>query len=313
MSALQWEEASCDWCGSQQTELVLEGPDQFLDMPGLFHLVRCCQCGLLRQNPRLGWESLKDYYSPEFISYGTIIAHEPNAILRWTRRYGMWKKLRLIHRFQPRGRLLDVGCGTGIFLGEALKSPGWQVMGIEPVEYAANYTRQALGVDVLQSTLSQAALPEESFDVITMWDVLEHLPHPIGDLRIAHRLLRKGGWLVLQVPNVESLGARVFGPYWVGWDLPRHLYVFPRATLQTVLPALGFRPLLWRCLSASYFTLRESLRFWSKTWSARYRLLAKAMLRTYSIWFVRTAMLAPLWALDRLNRSTLLTVIAQKV
>jgi 2-polyprenyl-3-methyl-5-hydroxy-6-metoxy-1,4-benzoquinol methylase len=310
---LQWEEAPCDWCGSPQTELMFEGPDRFIDLPGIFHLVRCCQCGLIRQNPRLTWNSLKEYYPQQFISYATIINQEPNLFLRWSRRYGMWKKLRLLKRFQRGGRLLDVGCGTGIFLGEVVRDPHWQVMGIEPTEYAANYARQALGVEILQSTLDQVSLPAESFDVITMWDVLEHLPRPIADLRIAHRLLRQGGWLALQVPNVDGLGAHVFGRYWVGWDLPRHLYLFPRATLETILVSTSFRPRAWRCLSASYHTLGESLRFRSQSWSVPHPHLTGAMLKAYDTLFFRAAMLAPLWVLDRLNRSTLITVLAQKV
>ena len=310
---LRWESTPCDWCDAQQTELVLAGSDRFLSMPGLFRLVRCCQCGLIRQNPRLTWESLKDYYQPGFISYGTIVEREPNLFLRWSRRYGMWKRLRLINRLQRGGRLLDVGCGTGIFLGEVIRDPHWQAMGIEPTEYAANYARQALGVEILQSTLDQVSLPEGSFDVVTMWDVLEHLPRPVADLRKAYRLVRKGGWLILQIPNLESVGARVFGSHWVGWDLPRHLHLFPRTILETMLASIGFRPRVWRCLSASYYTLGESLTFWSQTWSPRHPRLAKAMVQAYRTWLARVAMLAPLWVLDRMNRSTLLTVFAQKV
>lgn len=310
---LQWEESACDWCGSQRTQLVFEGPDRFLHLPGTFHLVRCSGCGLMRQNPRLVWDSLQNYYPREFISYGTIIANEPNPLMRWSRRYGMWKKLRILRQLSSGGRLLDVGCGTGIFLGEAARDSRWQVMGIEPTEYAANYARKALGIEILQSTLSQVSLPKDSFDIITMWDVIEHIPNPIADLRVAYSLLRKGGWLVLQIPNVESQGASVFGRYWVGWDLPRHLYFFPRMTLAVILESIGLRPVMWRCLSASYFTLAESLKFWSQSWSAQHLHYADVMLKIYASLFVRGALLAPLWVLDRLNRSTLLTVFAQKV
>lgn len=310
---LHWEESACDWCGSQQGDLLFEGGDGLLDLPGMFRHVRCYKCGLIRQNPRLAWESLKEYYPKDYTSYSPILKEERSRWRQWDRRYGMWKRLRLIQKRQGGGQLLDVGCGTGIFLEAALRTKRWQVVGIEPTQWAANYARQSLGANVLTGSLADVSLPENYFHLVTMWDVLEHLPQPVQDLRQVHRLLREGGWLVFSIPNVESLGARVFGPYWIGWDLPRHLYLFPRPTLETILTSLGFRIDGWQCLSMSYNTLGHSLEFWSKSWAPRHPTLARGLVRAYHTLFMRAGLLLPLGMLDRLNLSSLITVFAQKV
>lgn len=309
---LTWEETACDGCGADEAQLVFEGPDRLLGLPGMFRLVKCRRCGLIRQNPRLAWESLKNYYSGDYLSYAPLIKDEASRWRRLDRRYGMWKQRRVVERFHRGGRLLDVGCGTGIFLEEALRSGRWQVTGIEPTAQAAAYARQALGVEVHQGRFSEAALPEDSFDVITMWNVLEHLPAPVADLRHARRLLRQNGCLVFTIPNVESLEASLFGSYWVGWDLPRHLYLFPRHTLGRLLAALGFQVVFAGCISSAHASLRDSLEFWSQSWSPAYLPYKSPLLRAYRTLPVRIGLGLPLWVLDRLNLSTILTLVARK-
>jgi hypothetical protein len=144
-----------------------------------------------------------------------------------------------------------------------------------------------------------------------MWHVLEHLPEPVADLRRAHRLLRPNGWLMMMIPNVESLAARVFGPYWLGWELPRHLYLFPRRTLDAILTSVGFRSADWRCLRGSYATLGYSLEFWSRA-EGGHRWLAQMLVRAHRTLFARAALLVPLWVLDQLKLTTVITVFAQK-
>ncbi len=311
MSVLEWENTTCNWCGSTDAVLLFEGPDRMLRMPGHFRLVRCRCCGLIRQNPRLVWESLKNYYTEDFGSYRSAL--EVSLFHDMARRYGIWKLLRAIERFQRGGKLLDVGCGTGFFLAQAQRTGQWEVMGIEPVETAAAYARRIVRAPILVGRFSDVELPRSSFDVITMWHVLEHLAEPIVDLSRAHALLRPGGWLVLAIPNLESLAARVFGPYWIGWELPRHLYLFPRKTLRTILTSLGFSVADERCLNLSYAALGHSLEFWLQDGLAQHPLLAQAFLRLYYSWLGRIGLLLPLWVLDRLNLSSIITVFAQKV
>jgi 2-polyprenyl-3-methyl-5-hydroxy-6-metoxy-1,4-benzoquinol methylase len=311
LTELKWENVACDWCGATESGLIFEGSDRLLHLPGLFRMVRCRKCGLIRQNPR--WESLKDYYPEDFISYVPLIREEPSRLRRLDRRYGMWKQVRAIEKFQRGGRLLDVGCGTGVFLEEVLRSGRWQVVGIEPTEKAAAYARSELQVEIHQGRFSEVALPDNSFDVITMWHVLEHLDHPIADLRHVHQLLKENGWLILEIPNVEGLEAQLFGPYWIGWELPRHLYQFPHATLRTILTTLGFEWVATRRISMTHALLGNSLEFWTQSWNPRYHGLARGLLKLYRSFPARVVLGLPLWLFDRLNLSSVVTIFARKV
>jgi SAM-dependent methyltransferase len=116
---------------------------------------------------------------------------------------------------------------------------GWTVRGVELSARAAAVA-QAKGLVVDVGDFVSVELPEMVFDVITAWDVLEHVYEPIAFLRKAWSLLRPGGMLVLRTPNASSLNRRLFGVYWAGWDLPRHLTVFTPSRLGQMLCEVGF-------------------------------------------------------------------------
>jgi SAM-dependent methyltransferase len=306
-----WIDAPCAWCGSSDSQLVFQGQDLLTGMAGEFRLVRCNQCGLLRQSPRLEWESLQAYYPEDYSPYTKIISEERSLLRRLDRRYGMWKRLRALRKFQKSGRLLDVGCGTGIFLGEAQRSGNWEVMGVEPSPQAAAYASQVLGVPIINKRFFEADVPEGSQDVVCMWNVLEHLDDPIRDLTIASNLLCPGGWLVLCLPNVDGIGAKIFGRYWVGWDLPRHLYLFPQEVMRDILEDLGFEWKAVRCIAGAQSALELSLEF-----LIRGRKLEEKpfrwLLRIYKSIPVRI-LLSPLFFIsDRLHQSSQITIFARK-
>jgi SAM-dependent methyltransferase len=178
--------------------------------------------------------------------------------------YGLRRRVRTVSRHQPEGLLLDVGCATGLFLDAAQRYGQWEVRGIEPSLSAAEFGRQQLGLDIVQGTFADVDLEDTTFDVITMWDVLEHLHHPVTALQKASRLLRPGGLLVVRVPHLESIDARVFGRYWAGLDAPRHLHVFPRNVLGDMMRDADLDPLEWQCWG-SYHVFALSLQFWLRS------------------------------------------------
>lgn len=137
------------------------------------------------------------------------------------------------------GRLLDVGCGSGNFLS-SVRELGWDVRGVEVDSRAAARARDGLGLDVFCGTLADAALPEASFDVVTMRHVLEHLPDPSGTLAEVYRVLRPAGQLMIEVPNIAGFAARLFRTWWFNLDLPRHCYAFTPDTLARIVQARGF-------------------------------------------------------------------------
>lgn len=308
----QWKTVRCDWCGSMDAEFIMRGPDLLHDLPGEFTLVQCEECGLIRQDPQPEWEFLEAYYPQDYAAFEPIIDTEPTLIKRFDRRYGMWKRLKAVERVVPGGKLLDVGAGTGIFLAEAHRSGKWELTGLEPNHDAAQYIKNHLQVPVIEERFNQAEIAPGSFDVITMWNVLEHFDHPIAELRKANSLLKEGGLLVCSIPNLNSLEARVFGPYWLGWDLPRHLYQFPLDVLEKILAELGFHRVSMLCLATAHAALGLSILYALKAKGKYESFWGNLILRIYHAKLARLALSPLLKVMDLLRLSSLIVVFATK-
>jgi SAM-dependent methyltransferase len=147
-------------------------------------------------------------------------------------------RLRELEGLAP-GRLLDVGSGKGAFLAAA-RDAGWDVLGVESAPDAAEAARANFGVDVIVGDFL-AMRPLGTFDVVTMWHVLEHVTDPMGALERAAVSLKPGGRLVVSVPNSKSLQAHIGGEDWFHLDLPRHLFHFTPRSLTTLVERAGFR------------------------------------------------------------------------
>lgn len=312
-SARAADQPGCDFCGSSRHEQLFSGPDRLMGLPGTFTFVRCSTCGLLYQSPRLPWEQLETYYQGEYASYSTVVQDEPSRLRRMVKRLGPLKQRRHVERFRREGSLLDIGCGTGVFLAEMQVSGRWQLNGLEPTRSAAAYVRRRLGIPVAEQLFEDSDFLAESQDVITMWHVLEHFTSPMRALRKAWELLKPGGYLIFAIPNYESLSRALFGRFWVGWDLPRHLYAFPRPVLRHMLEASGFRVVDHRCFLISYYALGHSLTFWSQSWPPRLQKLARALCRAYYTPLARLAIYPLQLLVERLGLATVTTWTVQKV
>lgn len=143
---------------------------------------------------------------------------------------------------RPGGRLLDVGCGSGV-LAARMRSLGWDVVCVEPDPESAAIARQTFGLTVYDGTLEEAALPAGTFDAVTLGHVIEHVPDPVGTLAVCGRLLMPGGVITAMTPNIRSLGRRVFGADWMHWDVPRHRYLFSPSSLSETARRAQLRPL----------------------------------------------------------------------
>jgi 2-polyprenyl-3-methyl-5-hydroxy-6-metoxy-1,4-benzoquinol methylase len=200
-------------------------------------ILRCQACHFGFRATRLGEEELSRLYR-ELDS--DLYAAEFRGRLNTAARH-----LRIVHRYLSPGRLLDVGCASGMFLRSAADA-GWTVVGVEPSKALCAKARETLAGrgEVLCATLQEACLASSSFEAVTLWDVLEHVPDPIKFMSTCAALLRHGGHLFVNVPNLDSLQARVFGPRWPLY-LPEHLNYFNRTSLalcgaQTRLTWLHF-------------------------------------------------------------------------
>ncbi len=150
-----------------------------------------------------------------------------------------WKK-RLVGRLIPPGsRILDIGCGTGEF--PAVLSQDYIVEGIEPEPRAARWACERFGLKVHTGDLDSVNIEAGGFRLVTLWHVLEHMPNPTGALESINRLLDPEGTVLIALPNIRSLDARLYGPWWVALDAPRHLWHFSAPQLELILQKYGFK------------------------------------------------------------------------
>ena len=232
------ERVSCNLCGSLETRLLFRTSDLQLKNEGVFNLVQCQQCGLVYLNPRPTKASIARYYQHY---------HDRSTNDAWLERRQL-EKLREVERYREAGRLLDVGCGKGSFL-RAARDRGWRCFGVEISPQASNDARR-MGLDVTTGGFEYVDYPDNFFDVITMYHVLEHLHDPREALGKAYQLLKSGGLLVVAVPNFDSLQAKIFRQRWYHLDAPRHLYHFTPRTLKMLLhDEAGFKVLETRWFS----------------------------------------------------------------
>jgi SAM-dependent methyltransferase len=161
------------------------------------------------------------------------------------------RHMQFVSRFMQPGRLLDVGCASGAFLKCALRA-GWKVAGVEPSSTLAESARRATGGDAdIQSCGLQEAHFEARFDAITLWDVLEHVPDPIAFARACRNLLKPGGILFVNVPDIDSSVARLLAGRWP-LLLPEHLNYFNTSALQGCAEAAGFSVIRFSSRMASF-------------------------------------------------------------
>lgn len=141
--------------------------------------------------------------------------------------------------FKESGRLVDVGCSYGIFV-KAAQDEGFDASGIEPAKNAAAYAKQKFHVNVFQGTLDEAKVKENTYDIVTLYDVLEHIPNLKPFLKEIRRVLKPGGFLVVQSPNVESYAFQILKTNWNWLLVPNHLWHFSKKSLSNVLEENGF-------------------------------------------------------------------------
>ena len=244
------ESAACPICRTPDAVACPPGRDRLFDLAhGLFNLFRCLSCGCVFQHPLPEDSALSEFYPREY-----WWSEEPAQESRSAR---LFRKLEKTYRefvvadhvrfldFCARENLaggkllLDIGCGSGTFLHVA-QSHGFVPHGMDRSPQAAEIVRRQYGCPVRQGEIGSKVWDDYRFDFITMFHVLEHLPDPRLGLRYAGELLQPGGTLIIQVPNVSSIQARLFGNRWYGLDVPRHVINFTPKALAFLLRETGF-------------------------------------------------------------------------
>lgn len=261
--AYQMETTTCNLCHSPHAEVVYRISDWLLNRPEVVTtLVRCKECGLIYQNPRPTIEEMGEHYPPDYEPYHSYETEKKSWLMQKAIDYGFDNRARGVIDYKKDGLLLDLGCAAGDFLIHMQKKYGWQVRGVEISKYASTIAREKFGLDVFTGNLETANFPDNTFDAVTLWDVLEHLHDPSGTLHEVQRVLKPGGILAFRVPNGNSYDARIFGRYWSGLDAPRHLYIFDPSSLRALLTKNGFQVLRMTSKHGSYLGFALSIRMW---------------------------------------------------
>ncbi len=233
----------CPVCGVGEWLPFLSVQDHTLNQER-FELTTCMSCGFCATNPRPSRAGIGRYYdSPEYISHTNTKAGLQARVYQLVRKRAVRSKHRLIAKFKPNGRVLDLGCGTGEFLSH-LRSQGYLTTGVEPGVGAREQAIANHALEVLPTLEQVPAL--EQFQVITLWHVFEHVHDVRDNLKKLHARLAPGGLLVIAVPDRESWDAAHYSAGWAAYDVPRHLSHFRRGDIQRLLPEHGFRPLSTR-------------------------------------------------------------------
>jgi SAM-dependent methyltransferase len=247
VTGLEWSE--CPVCETlDQVETLDRLPDGEA-------IARCQRCGLLFLNPHLDSQGLDDFYQPNEVPVDTVWgepfeAHRFNAELY--ERSGVCKDMRrrvaLVRRHAPAGRLLDVGCSIGLMLREA-EQVGYQAVGFDISRKLIDYARDVFRVDARLGQFETVAGEPGSFNAGVIWDVLEHLPYPGHTLSLIGSHLGKGGHVFGQVPNADGLANRIKTwaslsglrrKRWSHFGVPMHIMWFNPRNLGQLLGKCGF-------------------------------------------------------------------------
>jgi SAM-dependent methyltransferase len=246
---------SCPVCLNPVTSPAFTGTDCFFESTSkTFALDSCSACRCLFLNPMPDSGEIASFYPPNY----WWAASRPGGL----------KKLETIYRTialrdhiafitrSVKGRrgleLLDVGCGSGTLLA-LLKRRGFRVRGVDFSAEASAIAKLENDVDVAIGALDEVHFPDQSFDVVTLFHVMEHVTNPRDVLREVSRILKPQGVVILQVPNIESWQFRIFGPKWYGLDIPRHVIDYSKNSMLKLLGDSGFVPARIR-----HFNLRDN-------------------------------------------------------
>ena len=226
-------EARCTICGGTQHLPVFEKAG--------YRLVRCPSCDLVWVANPPSAEELARIYSFESGYHSKL---QSRRLERLHMREARGHHAIVSDHMDP-GRVLDVGCSVGAFLSVA-REAGWDAVGLEFSADTSEIARSEHGLEVVTGTMEDRPFPKASFDLVTMWDVIEHVPDPLRTMGLVHELLRPGGMVAITTPNIDGLFPRASLPlakivgHWPHPEPPHHLYQFSKRTIERLLSAAGF-------------------------------------------------------------------------
>lgn len=302
------EITSCKICGSNNISRKYQLRDFRLDKATLYSYSKCSQCGVVFQNPQIAPNEMINHYNQEKVYY---LPSSQKGVRKILIDHGLHKRAKIIKKFKNSGRLLDIGCGSGAFINYMAKNTNFEVMGTEINKANINSIKKHYSLDVRFGEIADIDLPNDYFDVITLWDVLEHIHNPKQMILNLKPFLKSNGFLVLRLPNLDSLDSKLFKRFWAGLDAPRHYYVFSEESIKKLLHDLGFNIKSINQNIGGYLNFITSIEFWlnETNLSKKHRGIILNILRSipFQILFFPV-----LWFRNKFFKGTAITLVAQK-
>ncbi len=245
MSPIQLEHQNCPLGCKENDKLLFQSTDLMHGLPGVFNLVCCQSCGLIRTNPRPTAASMSYYYPSDYSPYLHTQVHRQHGCIAACKK-GLIKQAKKNFEFNerrlpsmPAGRMLELGCASGSFLHE-MAEQGWQVEGIEYHQASAEQAA-SLGYQVHTGAIENCQLKTASYDLIVAWMVLEHLHQPVESLKKLCHAAKQDAYLCFSVPNAEAIDFTHFKHYGYAVQVPNHLYHFTPRSIEKILTATGWK------------------------------------------------------------------------
>jgi 2-polyprenyl-3-methyl-5-hydroxy-6-metoxy-1,4-benzoquinol methylase len=229
------ESVRCNYCGVDDSKVVFR-----VGVAQLNQIVQCNRCGLMYASPRAKEPDHVEIanYDPTF----NPLHPDDTRVLKEQLQVKDYNKTRaLLNQLYPqRGRLLEVGSSLGYLL-DVFRKDGWDVLGVEPFFQCCRYAKEELGLEVINAILETADLPNESFEVVLLNHVIEHIDDPLRTLREVNRILKPNGHFVIETPRYDTLMFKLLGRRERSIGCGGHIYFFTTQTLRNLYEAAGFK------------------------------------------------------------------------
>jgi len=305
-----FEKVSCYYCKGTDWADFLTAHDDLTGRPGTFTFITCKRCGLRYQNPRLRIEHVKDFYDNEYIAHRKKTDWGPlTKFFNWVMDRHDRQKEKLVQRYVklgPKSDVLDVGCAVGTFLQKVRARHGAHVVGVDFKDLRGSQSLE--GVEFHCGLFYEQPLERERFDAITMWHFLEHDYDPLRTLQTARQLLKSSGYLVIEVPRLDSLTFRLYGDRWPGVQAPQHTVLYDRKMLLRMVRKAGLEVV-------DYLPYGAFPAFFYFFAGAAFKLLKGKGLnlsRAIYPYFVGQILFAPILALEKHLNFAMQTVICRR-
>jgi len=255
-----WESPVCNFCRNKKYRIEIDNITSW-EYKGKFRIVKCAKCGLVYTHPRPKSSEIGNYYKDESYWKNIPLKGKIEDVLRI--RSIDYKEIdAIIKNNKNKGRILDIGAGTGEFLLR-YKKDGWKVEGTELETKAIKHAKKYFDIELKQIDFLDFKSSPNKYDIIVLNNSLEHLYYPTQVIEKAYKILKKGGLIVVNLPNYNSFGRYIFKANWMALQVPRHLYHFSPGILTKILKSAGFNMIIFQYnyFSQNYYILFQSFRY----------------------------------------------------